>query len=442
MKFYFRLTSANRLTLPYVLHHFARVKIPEEDVVIGDVGKLKTEISKLTPAERREAVVLYSFMTPHIRQVMEEVQSFKRNFPELLMVAGGPHSTGDPFGALKMGFDVVYAGELENGFDQWFGLLLEKRHSSVPWIFQGGNIRTLDHFFPVGPYFSFYPPLEITRGCFWKCKFCQTATRKILHRSVESVQHYIDILHEKKLLNRVSFVCPSASEYGAESPRELRLDRIQQVLDYTRRKGGKFIEFGIFPSETRPNRLTEEFLTLVKDYCSNKKITIGAQVASDHMLRKLRRGHTLEHVVQATEMVYRKGFIPLLDFIIGFPEETTEDRRKTFEYMKILAKQYRARIHTHYFLPLSGTPLAHNLPSPLDEESKQILRFYHQAGIASSWWEEGMRRSAEIVETLRKLENTSLPEFEMIHAADSDTCIINGDGNKDHYKPDDNHNRR
>jgi radical SAM superfamily enzyme YgiQ (UPF0313 family) len=154
----------------------------------------------------------------------------------------------------------------------------------------------------------------------------------------------------------------------------------------------------------------------VKTYCSNKKITIGAQVASDPLLRKLRRGHLIEHIYRATELVASKGFQPLLDFIIGFPGETPAERMETFAVMKDLSRRYGARMQMHYFLPLSGTPLAKNLPTLLDEKSKEILDHYHRSGIASSWWREGMQRSWDLVETMKKLENVMLEDYRVVHA--------------------------
>lgn len=77
----------------------------------------------------------------------------------------------------------------------------------------------------------------------------------------------------------------------------------------------------------------------------------------------------------------------------------------------------------HYFLPLSGTPLANNLPTLLDSTSKEILDHFNRSGIASSWWREGMKRSWDLVDTMKKLEGVILDDVRIIYASqETVTC--------------------
>lgn len=416
MKYIFRLTKSNRLTLPYVLHELAKCGIPRDEVILlEDVNSIFSTLDSLTFNQRKQVILFYSFMTPHLKWVYEEVQRIKQLFPEVTLVAGGPHASGDPVSTLKMGFQVVFVGEVENSFKIWCERVQQDLLQNSHLIYYAQPVDSIDDSFPMNPYFHFYPPLEITRGCYWRCKFCQTATKNAIHRSFESIKFYIKELKRQGYLNRVSFICPSASEYGADSVKQLRMDKIEQVLAYVKSEGATYIEYGIFPSETRPNQITPEFLDLVKKYCNNKKITVGAQTGSDHALRRMRRGHLLKHIYSAAEMVHQKGFKPLLDFIIGFPDETIDERMEVFDVMKDLSRKYNARIQMHYFLPLSGTPLAQNVPTLLDEHSKQLLDYYHRSGISSSWWREGMKRSWDLIDTLKQLEKMPLPEFQTIY---------------------------
>jgi radical SAM superfamily enzyme YgiQ (UPF0313 family) len=104
-------------------------------------------------------------------------------------------------------------------------------------------------------------------------------------------------------------------------------------------------------------------------------------------------------------MVYEQGLRPLLDFIIGFPEETPDDRHATLKFIKQLALAYKARAQVHYFLPLSGTPFSKSYPSPLDYRTIDLLKKYNQDGISTDWWRKGLEISKKMLWIRQKLIN-------------------------------------
>jgi radical SAM superfamily enzyme YgiQ (UPF0313 family) len=50
------------------------------------------------------------------------------------------------------------------------------------------------------------------------------------------------------------------------------------------------VYLGSFPSEVRPEQVHPETLELVKRYCANTQLTIGAQTGSDSLLQHLLPG--------------------------------------------------------------------------------------------------------------------------------------------------------
>jgi radical SAM superfamily enzyme YgiQ (UPF0313 family) len=58
--------------------------------------------------------------------------------------------------------------------------------------------------------------------------------------------------------------------------------------------------------------------------------------------------------------------------IFGLPGETAEDRRLTLRMMDHLTAR-GARIHSHTFMPLAGTPLAAAPPGRVDGETRNVL---------------------------------------------------------------------
>ena len=112
----FRQTDGNHLTLPVLCHI---LEISE----LGGLLDLQTadsldDMLRRIPADG-PCIIAYSFMTPHLPDVWEEIQIVRRTArKDLFLLAGGSHPTGDSEGTLSMGFDVVCAGEGERTLPQ------------------------------------------------------------------------------------------------------------------------------------------------------------------------------------------------------------------------------------------------------------------------------------------------------------------------------------
>lgn len=130
---------------------------------------------------------------------------------------------------------------------------------------------------------------------------------------------------------------------------------------------------GTFPSEVRPESVSDELLCLVGDLWDNRSIAVGLQSGSDRVLRAIRRGHTAGQGREAIARIASRGFEPRVDFIFGLPGETDGDRAATREMIDRLASGYGARVHLHRFVPLPGTPLAGQPPAPLDPVTEKWI---------------------------------------------------------------------
>ena len=323
----FRLYPTNRFTFPVLLNRVEKEKLDRHFSirVLENFNDVLSLVGSLSPG-----LILYSFMTPQLPQVWKEVQQIRKQLRgNWLLVAGGPHPTGDPASAINMGFDIAYSGAGETAFHTLLHRYLQKDLSEFPTLFIAPPLTSLDESFPTTRYMKTMPPLEITRGCFWNCRFCQTAGHKAIHRSLNSIRQYYRELKKHGYHRRVGFICPSAFEYGMDSTRQPNPDAIAKLLSFCRKEGTEFLEFGIFPSETRPNTFGDEMVRLIARYCSNRKITIGLQSGSNRLLKAIRRGHTVEEAEHACRITVRHGLRPIVDIILGFPGETPDDRHQT-----------------------------------------------------------------------------------------------------------------
>ena len=393
----FRKTRANRYTLPVLLGCI------EKEGLAGDFGILIAESLEemIHRAGPREAIIAFSFMTPHLGQIRGEVERLRnRLHKDSLFLAGGSHPSGDPKGTLRAGLDFVFAGASERTFPDFLRQVLRGKLPGERILRdEKASHLPLDH-----PQHSlehrFFSPIEITRGCPYRCAFCQTPRiwgHSLRHRSPENLGRVLQkvipfgYLHSK-------FISPNAFSYGSTSPKNPDLRAIEAFLAACQGAGIQGIHYGCYPSEVRPDWVNPDVLELVKKYCQNKTIVLGAQSGSNSLLAKLQRGHTAEEALNAVRWIRRAGFLPHVDFVFGFPEETLEDRQITLRMMEEMIANWGAKIHAHTYLPIPGTPLFQKDPSPLDEETKNALLGWEKKKKLDGWWKDQEIMAWKIVE--------------------------------------------
>jgi B12-binding domain/radical SAM domain protein len=359
-------------------------------------------------AKRYDRLVLaFSFHTPNVIPMSQTIGELKQRLEHthtdnVTLIAGGPHPSGDPIGTLEMGIDVVVVGEGEVVLPE----LLEKLYKSESYsnvlgisYFEDNQYRYTGKPKPIDlsdyPAFAVkhkrYSPIEIGRGCPWACKFCQTPFLmggKMRYRSVESIVKYAKIAKEQMMIRDLRFITPVSFAYGSPDGRTTNPQAVEELLKgVSGLYGREHLFFGSFPSEVRPESVTPEMLNLVKKYCANDNIIIGAQSGSDTMLDKIHRGHTAHDVLNAVKLILEFGFTANIDFIFGMPGETRGDIEETLEFMKQLTSM-GARVHSHTFMPLVGTPLSNGKPGVVDEKIKGVLEHLRSHGLEYGHWQQ------------------------------------------------------
>ncbi len=375
---FFRVLPGNRLSFPVLLNVWEKHHIDKEFEII------RCEQPEILEQIKKGDIVLYSFMTPDLPLIHREVASIKTS--GAFIAAGGSHISGEQVLARKIGFDVLFVGPAEETFLK-FGLdLLD--NTIIEGIYQETEkegSHALNTYLPISKYFPTIPPLEIMRGCFWKCKYCETNLNHIHYREIESTNAYLAEQKRRKC-SRINFISPSSMEYGAPRPRQVNLEKIEALLQLAQSFRFKYIEYGIFPSEIRPDTVTDAGIKILKKYVSNKAVTIGAQSGLDSRLKELQRGHGVEDIERAVDIANANDFLANLDFIIGYPGETQGERELTMEFIKKLNRKYRLKTHLHHFIPLAGTSYAHRFPSYLNPSERKNFENLRKSGIATDGW--------------------------------------------------------
>jgi B12-binding domain/radical SAM domain protein len=364
------------------------------EVIFAESAQATIEAIQGGPTRK---LVLWSFYSPDFAALTEELATIKKAAPGAIHVAGGVHATAEPVQTLDAGWDVAAIGEGEStliklvdaGADPT-GIPGLAYRDDTGAVVKTGRVerQPLDTYRAFSLRWQKFSALEISRGCIFACRFCQTPfmfSAKFRHRSVANVRWHVDEMR-KRGLRDVRFITPTALSYGSpdESP---NLAAVEELLASCKEGVGPEgrVFFGSFPSEIRPEHVSREALRLVRKYCANTNIIVGAQSGSDRILDAAKRGHGVEEVRRAVRLGIEEGFRINVDMIFGMPGESRDDVDDSLKLAKELAEA-GARIHAHTFMPLPGTPWRDAPPGDVDPETiVEVDRLSQQGALYGHW---------------------------------------------------------
>lgn len=348
--------------------------------------------------------VPFSFQSYEAHRVAVAV---KKVNPKVVTMVGGAHATIQPEEVLadrNVDFVVLGEGEdvtltliqaLESGKDatSLTGLAYRKEDGSVIVNQRREVIRDLDrlpfparHLLPMEKYFAAARRVRVTeglaaygkrwtsiitsRGCPFSCTFCTvhlTMTRIWRARSPQNVVaeiadfvrkfgiQYFDILDDNFTLvpERAKEIC------------RLLIEKNIRVQWST-------------PNGIRADRLDEELLRLMKGAgCVRIKVApeSGSQEILDNVIKKKLDLGKVKEVVAICKKI---GLPVEAFFVVGFPEETEKDIRKTINFAKELRRLGCEFCYFFIATPYFGTELYRNAVAHgyLDEEHYQMGKLY------------------------------------------------------------------
>jgi B12-binding domain/radical SAM domain protein len=364
------------------------------EVVFAESAQATIEAIRAASAK---TLVLWSFYSPDFAALSDELKKIKTAAPGAAHIAGGVHATAEPVQTLDAGWDVAAIGEGETTLLRLVdvGGDYEKTPGLVYRDEAGGVVKTgraerkpLDEYRAFSLRWNRFSALEISRSCVFACRFCQTPfmfSAKFRHRSVANVRWHVDEM-AKRGLRDVRFITPTSLSYGSQDDSP-NLDAVEELLASCKEGVGPDgrVFFGSFPSEIRPEHVSREALRLVKKYCANNNIIVGAQSGSDRILEAAKRGHGVEEIKRAVRLGIEEGFRINVDMIFGMPGEESTDVEDSLKLAKELA-EVGARIHAHTFMPLPGTPWRDAPPGEVSLETiREVDRLAQQGALYGHW---------------------------------------------------------
>ncbi|HME55438.1 MAG TPA: TIGR04013 family B12-binding domain/radical SAM domain-containing protein [Candidatus Lokiarchaeia archaeon] len=321
------------------------------------------------------------------------------------VIAGGPHANVYPREIFDAGADYIFNKEGEIAIVDFFHEFYANASvrnagprkfvpSAVPncYYMDPGTsemnfthpapLVDLDDYPPIAIDHRMFRPIEITRGCPHGCYFCLTPQifgYRSRHRSPENVICWVERAVMLKY-RRVWFTAPNSFAYGSTTskPNPPVVEKMLKGLKSI--EGLEEIYFGTFPSEIRPEFVNNEILDAVAPYITNDTFVMGAQSASPRILKASHRGHTIEDVWNAIDILASRGYKIDIDMIFGLPGETSDDVALNIQFIKDVLEKPGTRIHGHAFMPLPGTAFEHESPGIIAPELAKIIGRYTKIG--------------------------------------------------------------
>ncbi len=362
------------------------------DVIDADIEGLTTKELVDRIAAGEPDLVGFSIMTPQLPGCLEACFWLKQLEPELPIVIGGAHvsSTHTDVFMLSEDFDFAISGEgevtmLEVCEAMQGGTLPDclKDIKGVIYRDDAGMVITnpprsfykeLDDFAPIDygkvdvmkyaiPTLPGPPVvgLMITRGCPFKCTYCDAPTttgKKIRYHSPDRAVSDIVRLHEEFGVRGFSF---RDSTFTAKK---------KWVVEFCE----KLIASGVkiaWRCNTRVDCVTDELLELMKR-AGCHTINFGVESGHPDILKRIKKEVDLDQIIRAHEWTNKHGIRTYTTFLVGSPGETDETIQATIDLAK------RARPSMAMFFVTIGYPGTEMYTEAVKEGLVEARWWHHQ----------------------------------------------------------------
>ena len=194
--------------------------------------------------------------------------------------------------------------------------------------------------------------IKIQDGCNQYCSYCIIPYARGPIRSRKPQ----DIINETEKLAEVGFkevilTGIHVASYGKDKegiPLGNLLEQVSKIDGIER----------IRLSSIEPTLITKEFMeTIIRTGKVCDHFHLSLQSGSDSVLKRMNRKYTTKEYKEIVKLI--RGFMPnagiTTDIIVGFPGETEEEFKETYEFVKEIGF---SRIHVFKYSPREGTPAA------------------------------------------------------------------------------------
>lgn len=308
--------------------------------------------------ENKPDLIGMKVFTINISAVMRTLSVIKKSTPTIRVALGGPHISATPPHEVVEEFkdaDFFFQGEAERAFTLFLRIISGKgdhqlSKEEIPGLVwrENGTIRyypirlvedldSLD--FPswdlIHPKYYNVPRVDIkdndgyvapiitTRGCPAKCTFCcayHVNGRRVRARSVQNIIEEIDLLYHQYKVRQMMIMDTNFTFYK-DLVSELCIEMIRKKLD---------IKWDCVSSEKWYSLDKEIYQLMYQAGC--RTINIGIESGSDRMRKMIGKSGSVSEISRHIDLIRETGIKIRGFFLLGFPEETLEDMKKTIDF--------------------------------------------------------------------------------------------------------------
>ena len=318
---------------------------------------LMKQISRFRPD-----LIGISLYTYQYKGSYDLLRRIKRSFPNIQIIAGGPHLSVMREGVLKecsaINYGVVLEGEetllelcLGININQIEGLI--HRVNGFP-VYNGDRplITDLDQLpFPTLDKFELkrYTERRIgiisSRGCPYSCGYCPvklTIGQRFRSRSPRSVTEEIHYWYERGYRDFSFF----------DDNFTLLPSRVYEICKLIRTAGMQGLRFSL-PNGVRADKVSLDLLKEMRSVGFDE-IAFGVEVGNDRMLHRIKKQEKMETIERSISHACSLGYRVILFFIIGYPGESWQDLEDSFK----IARRYPVfSVRFYNLIPFPGTEL-------------------------------------------------------------------------------------
>ncbi len=274
-----------------------------------------------------------------INRTCSLIEKIKDINPTVNIVVGGPHITTQGINILSEIPSVDYAivGEGEISF---YELISDKSKSEIKGLVyrtKDGSfkinerriIEELDNIpfpkfekFELNKYLQRIIPIISSRGCPFKCIFCQQSSLLSKNWRGVSAEYFIDCIKYwvEKGYTEIHILDDNFTF------NQRRLEKIVELYKKENIRNIKLVLIG----GIRINQTSKKTLQLLKRL-NIEKIAFGVESFSNKVLKFIKKGTSENKIEETIKNATEMGFKVKIFLIIGFPYQTPESLRKTYK---------------------------------------------------------------------------------------------------------------
>ncbi len=291
------------------------------------------------------------------------IDELKKSFPDIKVVAGGPHistlrervledCSGIDYGVVLEGeYTLLELMEGKKPLEALKGLIYKNAGGKVIFNGEGGSIKDLDAI-PYPRYsrfdkkrYSTLLSILTSRGCPFECIYCPVQLaigKRFVARSPSNVADEVEF-HYANGYREFSF---------RDDNFTLVPERVFKMCDELEKRNLKDAYF-MCDNGVRADTLSFELLKRMYQV-GFRMIGLGVESGSDKVLKKLKKGQSVRDVERVLGWALELNYKVEVYFLIGSPGETWDDFEKSVE----LVKRYPIMKASFYqLLPYPNTEL-------------------------------------------------------------------------------------